>query len=30
VIARLIVPGLVLSIGILVTLRFLGLPTRWL
>jgi putative spermidine/putrescine transport system permease protein len=28
-IASLIVPGLVLSIGILVTYRFLGLPARW-
>ena len=28
-IASLIVPGLVLSIGILVTFRFLGLPARW-
>ena len=28
-IASLIVPGLVLSIGILVTMRFLGLPARW-
>lgn len=28
-VASLIVPGLVLSIGILVTLKFLGLPTRW-
>src|ERR1700730_4064877 len=28
-VASLIVPGLVLSIGILVTLKFLDLPTRW-
>lgn len=28
-IASLIVPGLVLSIGILVTMRFLDLPARW-
>ena len=28
-IASLIVPGLVLSIGILVSYRFLGLPARW-
>jgi len=28
-VASLIVPGLVLSIGILVTLKFLNLPTRW-
>ncbi len=28
-IASLIVPGLVLSIGILVTFNFLGLPARW-
>jgi putative spermidine/putrescine transport system permease protein len=28
-VASLIVPGLVLSIGILVTLKFLGLPARW-
>ena len=28
-IASLIVPGLVLSIGILVTFRFLDLPARW-
>jgi putative spermidine/putrescine transport system permease protein len=28
-VASLIVPGLVLSIGILVTFRFLGLPARW-
>jgi putative spermidine/putrescine transport system permease protein len=28
-IASLIVPGLVLSIGILVTYRFLGFPARW-
>jgi putative spermidine/putrescine transport system permease protein len=27
--ASLIVPGLVLSIGILVTFKFLGLPARW-
>lgn len=28
-VASLIVPGLVLSIGILVTARFLGIPARW-
>jgi putative spermidine/putrescine transport system permease protein len=28
-VASLIVPGLVLSIGILVTYRFVGLPARW-
>ncbi len=28
-VASLIVPGLVLSIGILVAFQFLGLPTRW-
>ncbi|MEZ5667204.1 MAG: ABC transporter permease [Alphaproteobacteria bacterium] len=27
--ASLIMPGLVLSIGILITFQFLGLPTRW-